>query len=635
MAQKVTRRDRLQYTIDRTFSHGSIAIIAWLAALSAVLVITAAAFLTFLGVRAEAGQSLSLSEATWTSLLRTLGEGTMGDSAGWGFRLVMLAVTLVGIFVMSTLIGAITSGIDTKLSELGKGRSRVIESDHTLVLGWSPQVYTIVRELVVANMNRAKARIVILGQEDMVTMEDQLRARAGDTQNTRVICRTGSAIHPGDLDIVSIDTARSVIVLPQAQEDPDAEVIKTILAIAHRTSDQDVRYHVVAAIREPANLKAARIAAGTDLSVHLVPVSDLVARVIAQTCRQAGLSTVYSELLNFEGDEIYFAPAGELAGTTFGDALFRFEDSALLGLCSGDGPVKLKPPMDRIIAATDKVIAVSADDDTVLITESLAHLIDDDAIVEAARRTRVSEHTLVLGWNWRGPCIIRELDNYVAPGSTVTVVTPGGVEAVERHECTDSLNNLTVSFEDADPADRTVLETLDLKRYHHVIALSRRAGVEPQHADARTLITLLHLRDLAEQQGATFSIVTEMRDAQNQRLAEVARPDDFVVSDRLISLVLTQISENKGLCPVLDDLFDPEGCEVYLKLASDYVALDRPVTFATVVEAARRRDEIAFGYRIVSHRIHTTLEHGIVLNPPKSQTVTFGEHDRVIVLADD
>ena len=51
-------------------------------------------------------------------------------------------------------------------------------------------------------------------------------------------------------------------------------------------------------------------------------------------------------------------------------------------------------------------------------------------------------------------------------------------------------------------------------------------------ADAHTLITLLHLRDLRERNGYTFSIVSEMLDTRNRALAQVTRADDFVVSLR-------------------------------------------------------------------------------------------------------
>ena len=156
----------------------------------------------------------------------------------------------------------------------------------------------------------------------------------------------------------------------------------------------------------------------------------------------------------------------------------------------------------------------------------------------------------------------------------------------------------------------------------------------PQRADARTLITLLHLRDIASTAGDDFSIVSEMLDVRNRELAEVTQADDFIVSDKLVSLMLSQVSENKHLNAVFDDLFDPEGSEIYLKPAEDYVEPGRAVTFYTVVEAARRRGEVAIGYRVMTQANDASRSYGIVLNPVKSDAVTFAAGDRVIVLAE-
>jgi hypothetical protein len=146
-------------------------------------------------------------------------------------------------------------------------------------------------------------------------------------------------------------------------------------------------------------------------------------------------------------------------------------------------------------------------------------------------------------------------------------------------------------------------------------------------------VTLLHLRDIASTIGHPFSITSEMADVRNRSLAEVTRADDFIVSDRLISLLLTQVSENKQLNAVFADLFDAGGSEVYLRPVADYVATARPVTVATIVEAARRLEEVAIGYRIRAESNDASHAYGVHVNPPKSATVTFEPEDRVIVLA--
>ncbi len=124
-----------------------------------------------------------------------------------------------------------------------------------------------------------------------------------------------------------------------------------------------------------------------------------------------------------------------------------------------------------------------------------------------------------------------------------------------------------------------------------------------------------------------------MLDVRNQKLAEVTRADDFIVSDKLVSLMMTQIAETPELGEVFRDLFDPDGAEIYLKPANDYVEVGKSVSFATVIESARRRNETAMGYRKAKDASKADKSYGVRLNPTKMQMVEFEAGDKVIVLA--
>jgi hypothetical protein len=166
------------------------------------------------------------------------------------------------------------------------------------------------------------------------------------------------------------------------------------------------------------------------------------------------------------------------------------------------------------------------------------------------------------------------------------------------------------------------------------VVLSYADLLDEQRADARSLVTLLHLRDIEAQRGESYTIVTEMLDPRNRALAQVTRADDFIISGRLVSLVMSQLAENPSLRAVFDDLFDEQGAEIYLKPAGDYVRLDAPVDFYTVVEAARRHGEVAFGYRLLRFAESPSRNYGVVLNPDKTSSNEFTAEDRIIVLAD-
>ena len=624
--------DRLRYAFDNSMSSGTVALIGYLGLASIALIFVAALVVVALGISPSGADRPDFIEASWLSLMRTLDSGTMGGDEGWGFRIAMLFVTLGGIFIVSALIGVLNSGLEAKMDELRKGRSFVIEKDHTLILGWSPKIFTVISELVLANENRHKPRIVILAPKDKIEMEDEIRDEVGDTGKTKIICRTGSSLALADLEIVNPHQARSIIVLAPESDDPDSEVIKTILAITNNPRRRPEPYHVVAEIADLRNLEVARMV-GRD-EVRLIVTGDLISRIIVQTARQSGLSVVYTELLDFGGDEIYFTEEPALVGRTFGEALLAYEDSALMGLRTRDGRILVNPPMDTRIAAGDHVIAISEDDDTVKVSATPGTW-DERAIHSGSKSVPKPERTLILGWNEQGITIVRELDRYVAAGSELTLVAsvPGLDGVIEREGLTQM--NQKVVCREADTTDRRVLDSLGVEGYDQVILLCYSDQLDVQEADARTLITLLHLRDMAEKGGHDFRIVSEMLDVRNRELAEVTQADDFIVSNKLTSLMLSQISESKELSAVFADLFDPEGSEIYLKPAGDYVELGMPVNFYTVAEAARRRGEVAIGYRLMEHAKAADRSYGVAVNPKKSEMVTFSQDDRVVVLAEE
>ena len=324
---KTTWRARLSYAFDNSLSRGPSALMGWLGLASLVVIVVISLLVWATGIAPEYG----LIELFWMSLMRTLDPGTMGgDSGTWPFLLSMFGVTLGGIFIISMLIGVLTTSIEERLQDLRKGRSRVVESGHTVILGWSEQIHTIVAQLSLANANQRRACIVILADRDKVAMEDELRDQVGSTGRTRLVCRSGNPMDMGDLEITNLHAARSIIVLAPDAEDGDSSVIKTMLAITNNPRRRPEPYHVVSELRDPRNMDVARLVGGDE--VELVLIGDLIARIIAQTCRQSGLSAVYNELFDFCGNEIYVQSVPALTGRTFGEALLGLEGSSLLGI---------------------------------------------------------------------------------------------------------------------------------------------------------------------------------------------------------------------------------------------------------------------------------------------------------------
>lgn len=607
---------------------GTPALIGWLGLASGALILVVATASWLVAPR-DSDVNGHLPGLLWRSLLRTLDPGTMGDDRGTApFLALMLTSTVGGIFIVSALIGVLTTGLEGKIAELRKGRSRIVESGHTVVLGWSDQVFTVVSELAAANLSDRRTCVAILADCDKVDMDDEIRRRVGDLGRTRVVCRNGDPLKVVDLELVSPGTAISIIVLAPPVDDPDIHVIKVLLSLGSREWEGD-RPQVVAAVQESTNLPAARLAGGP--GARVVDADDVAIRLVVQSHRQSGLSTVCAELLDFAGNEFYLHREPSLAGTTYGEALLAYELGTVGGLRHPDGTARVNPPPETVIGADDEILILAWDDLYIRLADSRPPIIED-AISDRPARDPEPDRTLVIGWNQRAPKIIALLDPFVRPGSALHI-------AANRSDPRSTLppfENLTVRFTKCDPTDRTMLESLNVRSYRQVIVLSDE-GYDPRDADARTLVTLLNLRDMEtgeEDEEGAYSIVSELNDDANREIAQVTRADDFIVSDKLISLMLTQLSQNPHLYEVFADLLNPADAEIYIKPADEYLLPGMTANFATVIEAARRRGESAIGYRL-REAFHRPPGYGVILNPDKAKPITLTAEDRVIVLAEE
>jgi ion channel POLLUX/CASTOR len=626
-----TWQERLRYAFDNTLARGTIALIAWLA--TAVVIAIAALLIVVTGLAPEGGESLSFGEAAWASLMRTLDAGTMGGDTGWGYRAIMFLVTLTGIFILSTLIGVLSSGLEGRIEQLRKGRSRVVETGHTVILGWSEQIFAIVTELIEANQSRPDAAIVVLAPNDKVEMEDALRSRIAHRGTTRLVCRTGDPTDPVDLKIASLEQARSIVLLASERTDDDhnadVDTVKSLLAIVNDPQRSSTKYNIVAEIRDPRHAELAKLV-GKD-EVEVVLVGDLIARIIAQTCRQSGLSVVYNDLLDFAGDEIYCRDASDLVGQPFSTALQAYENASVLGLLPRGGRAALNPSRDTLIQAGDQLVCVAADDAG---WSRAVPLVPPTLMAKPVGVIRHPEHVLVLGWNWRGARLVSELDQYVAAGSSITIFAT----QAEPHDVEEQVGGLVhaqLRVEQRDITERASLELAFRRSYAHVIVLCESDHTSARQADNRTLMTLLLLRAIMAGQGTRASVVTEMLDVKNRQLAEAAQVDDFIVSDRMISLMLAQITENPRLGDIFAQLFQAEGSEVYLKPVERYVATGTEVSMAALIEIASHQGEVAFGFRIAANANDASKNHGVTINPNKSTQVRFAPGDQLVVLALD
>ena len=613
-------KQRLQYQMDQYLAKGTLSLVWMLLVVTftSVVVIGLLAWASF-------GREDSVFGTIWMSFMQTLDAGNLSDAEGpLGYVFLMTVSTVIGIFLTSILISILSNGLQTRLENLRKGTSRIMEKNHSLILGWNDNVPVIVKELVLANRSVRRPVIALLVEEDAPAVLEQLRAAVGDFGNSKVIVRTGIPWNVANLERCAVGDARSVIL--SGIDDPGN--LKTILALRQTAFFGPEAIGTIAAVfAEEKNLRLAKDVAKDRLEgIHLAASMN---RIMAQTCLQPGLSFVYKTLLDFEGVEFYFFRDPRLNGMVFSDALHLFRTSVLCGFLRG-GKAFLNPPRDSVLGPEDQAIVIAEDDDAIFL-DGIPREPNDPRISALPHRdSRTERHILAIGRNENTLMVLREMVPFVTKGSRVTLLCGEPVLPAQLEDAGLEDGLLRLEIRIGSTCDRDCLEAVDYAGYDTIIVFANHPE-DGEKSDSETLLTVLGLKQILAERNLSIPIIIEIEKNRNEEILQYASVDDFIISNVLSTKMLCQVAENRGLNAVFADLLDVQGSEIYLKRAEDYVPLGEPADFHLVTAAASRKNEIAIGYRTA----RTGADGGVVLDPDKSVPLVFSPGDRIIVMAED
>jgi hypothetical protein len=621
---------RARYNFDNSIAKSG-AFVAWMFAAMAIfsVLIVLIRYALYAVPALYSGDALPPAnfETFWGQFATFLGRGT---EATWAERIVGVLIWLVTITVSASVTGFVVNAIARTFAALRKGKSPVIDSNHTLILGWSNRVFPILKELAIANENVKKPKVVIFANKTRDFMEDELETHTPDLGKLKVITRTGEPDHPNDLKRANVSAAKSIIILDE-NEGGDASVVSTVLAVKAVNANPNLR--IIAEVDDANTAEALETA--TNGQVISVRSHDVIARVTAQASRQPGLAAVTLDLLDFDGDEIYFANVPALAGKTYADALLSFNNASVIGLVDDKGVAKVNPKQSTKLTANTKVIAIAEDDDKVVYTGVRDDIAGKKYPAKKAI-VRKPEHLLVIGWSSMGQSIVAELAQFLPKGSTVHIVAQNKYVKPEELKNLKFGANVKVTHASVSGDIDELIKAASAKKYNEVIVLGYREAISEAEADAQTLLTMLQMNQLFDAKGNGVEptrLVAEILDGSKTELARVAAVDDLVVSDNLAALLIAQVSENAELAPVFEDLFDADGAALNVKPVDHYATVGKEYEYAELVAMGRSHGESVIGYRVAADA-KADAAGGVKLNPAKNSKFKLAAGDSLIVIGD-
>ena len=599
-------RERFRYWFDNRMARGSLGLIRALVAASIVLAVIVAALIVLFRFNGESEPGAVF----WDSIATIINAWMPAyDDGEIGYLILMAIVAIAGLLFTSVLIGIVTSTIEEKIIDLRKGNSRVLETDHIVVLGFYPGEYTLLRQLVLAAAEDPVC-IVVADDIEREEMEQAIQDNIDVPKNVRIVCRTVDITDPADLEKCSIGTCRCVVVSPT----DDARTVKALLAVS--TLQQDAP----AAVRTNAILtkKEYRLPPSVSARYNITALqsNDTLAKMIAHACTQTGLSETFREVFNFDGSEFFLVDLPGAAGLSFAELSLRLDRAVPIGL-SRNGRILLNPPSDLRLTAADRLLVFSEENDTAVLTPAAAPAADT---APAAVPDDPPTDAVIIGCNESLPIILRELPENVQ--HVFLAGTPAAEDTQAALEEIAQARNLVLRRCAQDPATEDGLLAL-ARMAEHIVVLNDHEK-EDEDADMESIFLLLNLRDLRERYALRFNITAEMRKERNQNLVDGGDRTDFVVASSMSSLCLAQLTESPELVDVFRELLSNEGCELYLKQAAQLgLAGTRQVRQLRACALADRY--VLLGY------IHNGES---VFNPPLDAEATLAPGDSLIVLGE-
>jgi Trk K+ transport system NAD-binding subunit len=581
-----------------------------LLAIFTLIVILLVAFVVFHLTYNEESSFLS---SFWESLSTVINAWMPAYEDGEGslaYLIPMSLAAIAGLFITSILIGIISSGIEEKINDLKKGHSEILEEDHILVLGFYPGEYTLLKQLVLAADDRACC-IVVAGELDQEEMQQYIRDNVEYPKNVRIICRTVDIFDPVALERCALAEARSVIISPT----DDFTTTKALLAVSALIGEESEHRPKIGAIVSRTEYQFPPSIAAKH-NVTTLQTNETLAKIIAHSCTQPGLSETFRELFNFEGSELYSVEILETAGLRFDELLLRVDRGVPVGIIGSEQFV-LNPPGEQVVGPEDKILVFAEDADSPVLT-ALPEL----PAFSGHKREDMTEApaaVTIIGGGLSLDTVLRELPDNV----TEVLICNKKAEVYEAAvETAKELGRFSVSRFSGNPGRQKVLKTL-AEKSEHIVILSN-PDADEETADMDNIFLLLNLRDIRNRFGLSYNITAEMRRESNQNLVATDDGTDFVVASNMSSLFLAQLAESPELIDVFRELLSNEGDEIYLKEASMF-ALDGEHSVAEI-----RRNTFEAGYIFLGYIPGDT--GGSIYNPPLTEVLHLEKDDQLIVI---
>ena len=595
---------RLAYWFESRLPRGATFQLAFvLLALSALTVIG--------GLLLQRHSGGSSAESFWWAFLRLTDTGYLGEDSRQGpaLRVISTVLSLAGnLLLCGAMVAIFTTALDRYLHQFERGRGRLVEDGHFLILGWNERIPALVEELLTASKRLGLSRpsIAILSPLDAASARAALNRQlsSSDRRRCRLLLRTGNPLDRADLKRMDFEHARAILLVACGTDrsTSDLTLAKTVLMLKTEAAQPPGRHRAtVVELAVAANKRLAE-SVGWPGRTRAIVTLEIIGRLLAQSVRHPGITDVYAHLLtDTYGESIYFIPASPYAGSTLRELQGTFPRAVPVGLLHSDGRLalaKLDAPIE-----TDARLVLMA------ITQQACYEVVNPALMAGSTASAnpapqpVKKNVLICGWNSAVPGFLNELAADGNERYSVTLASDADPESMSANLPTVSIESVRARLDSEED-----LAALDPCRYDSVVLLGR-DDENPSKADAETVMRCVLMQDLVK--NSSTSLAVELKDEDNRTL--ISPGLDVLVTDQIISHLLAQVAGEPDLLAVFEELFTRGGAEIQFEPLKNFAP--GRTDFLSCQTAALARGRLALGWRLTASR--NELPCGLHLNPSR------------------
>jgi len=642
--------DYLKYGIQKIFLKGGFGVFLSLAFvfLLGYTIIVSLRFLMIYFLPESEDVFHDISRHMWVTYLAMTDPGNMNqdNESHLPFKVTAMLAGFLGVVIFSTVIAFITTTLESNYFKLRKGRNKFLESNHTLILGWNEKIVDIIRELIYANESLGYASIVILAENPKEEMDEIIEKDFPNSGRTQIFATSGNTGSISELKRINASKAKSVIILAncsecaneEEKELSDINSIKTIMAIYACQGNLN-KLPIILEFFQPK--KSELIKFFNDPQIIALENWKIMGKLLLQSSLTAGLIRVYDEMLSFKGNEIYIIPYNGPV-LNFYELSHYYMNCIPLGIKNGSGDIIMRPSKETKITIQDHVIILAEDDSTIKMSKNKITNFSKVDFSPSKGEKKVKK-TLILGWHEIAYHYLLESKYYLQVGSSFDIaihhpnkIITNSIDFIKKTNLEQS-----ISVIDINALIFNNLESLQPYSYDTVIILPQNPDVRAaEKNDTDTLIILMMLRQIKtmhHHQNTNTKVISQILKSDNQDLTSQTEIDDFICSNRLIDMIIAQLSEQPAIKDVFDSFFNNDGSEIYIKPLKYYVKQTdiQIYTFMDLADLAYKRDEICMGICLKRYNKDLSKNFGVVLNPTKNAKFEMGPDDYLVVLSED